>query len=63
MDSYSDQHRGSRFGSAAFAGLVMALVAVVILKTLLGLTFVPSLVIACLAFFLTGTIALRRSTR
>lgn len=63
MDSCPDQQRASRFGSAAFAGLVVALFAVVLLKILLGLTFVPSLVVACLAFFLTGAIALRRSVR
>ncbi len=63
MKSYPDQHRASRFGSAAFAGLVVALLAVVIFKTLLGLAFVPSLVVACLAFVLTGSIALRQSVR
>ncbi|MDQ3539344.1 MAG: hypothetical protein M3440_01530 [Chloroflexota bacterium] len=63
MQSESDQHRASRFGSAAFSGLVMALVAVVLLKAMFGLTVVPALVVACLAFILTGAITLWRSTR
>lgn len=63
MDSCPDHRRASRFGSAAFAGLVVALIAVVLLKTLLGLAFVPSLVVACLVFLLTGAISLRRSVR
>ncbi len=63
MNSRPDQHRASRFGSAAFAGLVAALVAVVFLKILLGLTLVPALIVACLAFFVTGSIALRQSVK
>lgn len=61
VQPHPDQRRGSRFGSAAFAGLIAALVAVVLLKTMLGLTFGPALVVACAAFILTGMIVLRRS--
>lgn len=41
----------------------MALVAVVLLKSVLGLSVVASLVIACLGFILTGAIVLRRSVQ
>lgn len=61
MQSDSDQQRGSRFGTAALTGLVMALVAVVLLKIMLGLTFAAALVVACLVFILSGAIVLRRS--
>lgn len=63
MESRTDRQRSSQWGSAALIGMISALIAVVLFKMAIGLTFAAALVVAVLTFILSGALVLRQTRR
>jgi len=63
VQPHSDEQRGSRWATASLTGLVSALIAVVLFKMAIGLTFGAALVVAVLTFVLAGALVLRQTRR
>lgn len=63
MESRLDRQRSSQWRSAALTGLISALIAVVLFKMAIGLTFAAALVVAVLTFILSGALVLRQTRR
>ncbi len=63
MQSHPDGQRGTQWASASLTGLISALIAVVLIKTAIGLTLAAAFVVAVLVFILSGALVLRQTRR